>query len=324
MKRLLAMLPGFLFVATVVEAAPVPDFWYVVPGEATSAGYAAGRLVQGVVIPSSVHPTVQTTPAGTVIAWRRADGTRQSFAVQGMSSFTFEPGPIANTTHVRFYPEITYEQPPQSCCSCASWINSVESVERLACVAGCSGCGCEGCICSPGRPCPVTPEGRLILVVHNDPAKTMTFTKDDGAGSITLASRDNGAVQFKGRHVTATMSPTGETEIHGPESITLPGAIANRARIRDDKALFAWSSPYATVILEQPRSMPAPLFHDETIVLGGPATEGQTNTPKRPTVTPVLDECSVCGTHPNSKADLDLFDCVPGDSVCYRCITWTC
>jgi hypothetical protein len=152
----------------------------------------------------------------------------------------------------------------------------------------------------------------------------MTFTKFDGAGSITLGGRDNGGVQFKGRHVTATLSPTGETVIHGPESITLPGAVANRARVRDDKAFFAWSSPHASVILEQPRSLPAPSFHDETIDLLVPKALGQASSPKRPTVAPLLDECSVCGTHPNSKADLDLFDCVPGDSVCYRCITWTC
>ncbi len=324
MTRVLAMLPWFLFVAPALQAAPAPDFWYVVPGETSPAGEDDGRLVQGIVIPSSVRPTVQTTSAGSIIAWRRADGTRQSFAIQGMSSFTFEPGPIANTTHVRFFPEIIFEQPPRSCCTCASWMNSVESVERLSCVAGCSGCGCEGCICSPRTPCPISPEGRLTLVAHDDAAKTLTFSKSNDTDTITMGSGGNGGVQFKGRQVKATMSSTGEVVIHGPESITLPGALANRGRVRDDKAFFAWSSPYASVILEQPRSLPAPSFHDGTIDLNDPKAGGQAISAKRHAVAPVADECSVCGTHPNSKADLEIYDCVPGDSVCYRCITWGC
>jgi len=323
MKRLFSISSAVLLVATALQAAPAPDFWYVVPGDTPSAEAAEGRLVQGIVVPTTVQPTIQTTPSGSIIAWRRPDGTRQSFVIQGMSTFTFAPGPMANTTHVLFHSKLVYEHPTRSCCSCASWLNSVESVERLDCVAGCSGCGCEGCICSPGTPCPTEPEGRLTLVAHDPPGKAMTFAKSNGTDTITLGGGDGG-VRFKGRHVTATMSPTGETVIHGPESITLPGAVASRARLTDDQAFFAWSSPYASVILEQPRSMLAPLFHDDTIDLGVPAAVEKANSSKRRAVAPVLDECSVCGTHPNSKADLDLFDCVPGDSVCYRCITWTC
>jgi hypothetical protein len=38
----------------------------------------------------------------------------------------------------------------------------------------------------------------------------------------------------------------------------------------------------------------------------------------------VMDRCSACGTHPNSMSDLVIYDCVPGDSMCYRCVSWEC
>lgn len=329
MKRCLVISFAFLIVATVVHAAPPkrvaapnPDFWYVVPGEAPPVG--ASSMVRGIVVPTSVRPTVQTTPAGSVISWTRPDGTRQSFVVEGVSSFTFEAGPLTGTTYVPFQRSRRLTNDPNSCCSCASWQNSVESLERLTCVAGCQGCGCEGCICSPGLPCPISPEGSLTLVAHNDSANTLTFAKSNGTDAITMGGRGDEGVQFKGRHVTATMIPTGETVIRGPESITLPGGVAERGRITNDKAFFAWSSPYASVILEQPRSMPAPSFEDETIDLNVPAAVGPASSIRRPGVVPMLDDCRICGTHPNSVGDLDIYDCVPGDSVCYRCITWRC
>ncbi len=323
MKRVFAFSSALFFFVTVIQAAPpkpaaapTPDFWYVVPGEASPANDDGGRLVQGIVVPTTVRPTVQTTPAGSVIGWQRADGTRQSFAIQGMSSFTFEPGPIANTTHVRFRPELINEPIPQRCCTCASWINSVESTEALACVPGCVGCGCVGCICTPGGPCPTSPEGVLTLVAHNDPARILVFEQSDVAGSVTMGSPAEGGVRFKGRNVTTTLSPAGNTMIHGPESIALPGGVAHKARITDDRAFFAWSSPHAAVILEQPRSIPAPSFRDETIEFNLSAKR------RAPTVAP--NECRICGTHLNSKADLDIYDCVPGTTVCYRCLTWSC
>ncbi len=329
MKRLVVISFLLFIVASVLQAAPpkrvaapTPEFWYVVPGEARAADATA--VVRGIVVPTSVRPTVQTTPAGSVISWKRPDGTRQSFVVEGVSSFTFESGPLTGTTYVPFQRSRHLVNDPNSCCSCASWQNSVESIDRLACVAGCLGCGCEGCICSPGLPCPTAPEGSLTLVAHNDVAKKMTFVKSNEIDTITMGGRGDAGVQFKGRHVTATMTPMGETVIRGPESITLPGGIAERSRVRDDKAFYAWSSPYASVILEQPQSMPAPLFHDGKIDLNVPAVAGRANSTRRPTIAPVMDDCRVCGTHPNSVADLELYDCVPGDSVCYRCITWRC
>jgi hypothetical protein len=324
MKRFFSMLPGFLVLAGVLHAAPAPDFWYVVPGGESVTEADASRLVQGIVIPTKVRPTIQTTPAGSAITWRRPDGGRQSFVIQGMSSFTFEPGPIADTTHVNFKAKIIYERPPHSCCSCASWLNSVESLEMLACVPGCNGCGCEGCVCSPGLPCPIEPYGRTTLVAHGGSGERLTFAKSFDTDTITLDSHESGPARFSGCHLTATMSESGVTEIHGAESITLPGAIENRGRVTGDKAFYAWSTPSAALILEQPRSKPAPSFHDGTIEFNVPTATGLTIPGKRPTLEPRTSECSVCGTHPNSQADLEIYDCVPGTYVCYRCITWTC
>jgi hypothetical protein len=328
-------LPQFACVAALVattlqaapqkrEAAPAPDFWYVVPDE--SAGAAESGLVKGLVIPSSVHPAVRTTPTGSVISWRRPDGTRQSFAVQGMSSFTFEPGPLAGTTYVPFSLRRHLEYGSDSCCACASWLNMVESIERLSCVPGCSGCGCEACICTPMSGCAVSPPGVMTLAAHNDPEATMTFRKTGATERIELAGRGRAAVSFNGKHVSATVNAQGETVIINPESVTLPGPIARSESMRGDRALFAWSSPEASVILEQPRSMTAPLVQGSTIDFGNRRDEAPTATAlaRRLEAEPVESRCRVCGTHPNSMSDLSIYDCVAGDSVCYRCVSWEC
>lgn len=316
-------------VATTLQASPpkreratVPDFWYVVPDESTAR--VDSGLVRGIVIPSSVNPTVRTTPTGSVISWRRPDGARQSFAVQGMSSFTFEPGPLVGTTYVPFG-FTRYLQPrTDSCCACASWLNMVESLERLSCVPGCSGCGCEACICSETSGCPLSPPGVMTLVAHNDPTSTMTFRRSGATERIEIASRGRAAVSFHGRHVSATMNAQGETVIVNPESVTLPGRVASSESVRGEQALFAWSSPDASIILEQPRSMAAPLLQDGVIDFGTQRDVAPTATAKWLEAEPVADMCRVCGTHPNSMSDLTIYDCVSGDSVCYRCISWGC
>lgn len=304
------------------EAAPVPDFWYVVPDE--SAPAAESGLVRGLVIPSSVSPTVRTTPTGSVISWRRLDGTRQSFAVQGVSSFTFEPGPLVGTTYVPFASRKHLQYDPDGCCTCASWQNMVESIERLGCVIGCNGCGCEACICSPTSPCPGSPLGAMTLAAHNDPATTMTFGKAATTDGIKITSRGRAAVSFHGNHLAATVNAKGETVINNPESITLPGRVASSESVRGDNALFAWSSPDASVILEQPRSMPAPAFHGGTIDFKSQRDVAPETTARHLEVEPAMDRCRACGTHPNSMSDLIIYDCVPGDSVCYRCVSWEC
>ena len=328
MHRLLAIVSASLLVATAVQAAPPmrdaapPDFWYVVPDETSASG--ASGLVRGIVVPSSATPTVQTTPAGSVISWRRPDGTQQSFVVQGISSFTFEPGPLAGTTYVPFGRRKHLQYAPDSCCTCASWQNSVESVEALSCVPGCIGCGCEGCICSPTYPCPEAAIAGMTLVAHNGPGPTMTFGRSGANDGITIVRKGRAAVRFHGKHLAANVTSQGETEINNPDSITLPGRVATRASIRGDKALFAWSSSDASVILEQPQSMPAPSFQGGTIDFDAQPADAPTTTAKRLEVEPVMDRCRVCGTHPNSTADLDIYDCVSGDSVCYRCVSWEC
>jgi hypothetical protein len=326
-------LPQFACVAALVvttlqasppkrEAAPVPDFWYVVPDESTAI--ADSSSVRGIVIPSSVNPTVRTSPTGSVISWRRPDGTRQSFVVQGISSFTFEPGPLVGTTYVPFSSRRHLQPGTDSCCTCASWLNMVESLERLSCVLGCSGCGCEACICSSTSGCPMSPPGVMTLVAHNDPAVAMTFRKEGETDRIEIASRGGAAVKFHGKHVSATLNAQGETVIVNPESVTLPGQVAQSESGRGERALFAWSSPEASVILEQPRSMAAPSLHGGTIDFSTRRDEAPTTTAKWLEAEPVADMCRVCGTHPNSMSDLTIYDCVPGDSVCYRCISWGC
>ena len=304
------------------EAATVPDFWYVVPDESTAK--VESGLVRGIVIPSSVNPTVRTTPTGSVISWHRPDGTRQSFAVQGMSSFTFEPGPLVGTTFVPFSSRGPLQPGADSCCTCASWLNMVESLERLSCVSGCSGCGCEACICSSTSGCPVSPPGVKKLAAHDDPTSTMTFRKSGATDRIEIASRGRAAVSFHGRHVSATMNAQGETVIINPESVTLPGQVTRNESVRGEQALFAWSSPEASVILEQPRSMAAPLFQGGVIDFDPQRDVAPAATAKWLEAEPVAGMCRVCGTHPNSMSDLTLYDCVPGDSVCYRCISWGC
>jgi hypothetical protein len=302
------------------EAVPAPDFWYVVPdGSVTESG-----LVRGLVIPSLVNPTVRTTPTGSVLSWRRPDGTRQSFAVQGISSFTFQPGPLGGTTYVPFSLGKHLQYDPDGCCACASWNNMVESIERLGCVAGCSGCGCEACICSPTYPCPAGQVGAMTLAAHNDPAATMTFRKADATGRIDIARRGRAAVSFHGRSVAAEVNAQGVTMIINPESVWLPGQVTTSESTRGDHALFAWSSPEASVILEQPRSMAAPSFHGGTIDFGNRRAEATTSLAKRLETEPAMDRCRVCGTHPNSMSDLTIYDCVAGDSVCYRCVSWEC
>jgi hypothetical protein len=326
-------LPQFACVAAVVattlqaappkrEAAPVPDFWYVVPDE--SVAVATDGLVRGLVIPSSVNPTVRTTPTGSVISWRRPDGTRQSFAVQGISSFTFEPGPLAGTTYVPFSLSRHLQYNPDSCCVCASWNNMEESIERLGCVPGCNGCGCEACICSPTYPCPASQLGSMTLAAHNDPAATITFRKADATERIDIAGRGRAAVSFHGRSVSAEVNARGETVIINPESVTLPGQVAISESTRGDQALFAWSSAEASVILEQPRSMAAPTFRGGTIDFNNPRREEIAAGARYLEVEPVGDRCRACGTHPNSMSDLTIYDCVPGDSMCYRCVSWEC
>ena len=329
MKRCVAISSALLIVATALSAAPpkpvaapAPDFWYVVPGETPEMG--ASAMVRGIVVPSSVSPTVQTTPAGSVLSWRRPDGTRQSFVVQGVSSFTFAPGPLAGTTYVPFRRSKLLEYDPRGCCSCASWENSVESVEALSCVVGCLGCGCEGCICSPTFPCPSGPDSAMTLVSHNDPATSMTFGKAGEKDGITVINHGNATARFEGRQLSADVNSAGKTVINSPDSISLSGRVDSRASVRGDRALFAWSSPDASVILEQPRSMPAPSFHEGTIDLSGQPAGAPATAAKHLAIEPVMDRCSACGTHPNSDSDLDIYDCVPGSSVCYRCVSWEC
>jgi len=327
MTRLFAIATVARLAATVLAAAPStqgPDFWYVVPGDASMA--TADAPVRGIVVPTSVTPTVQTSRGGSVISWRRPDGTRQSFVVRGIDAVTFEPGPLRGTIYVPFgtprRPQVI--RPDESCCSCATWLNSVESVEHLSCVAGCMGCYCEGCVCSPTLPCPVSPSTGTTLVANGGRWPVMSFVQSGEEHAVTVAGDNGRAVRFWGRHVSAEILASGDPWITNPDAIELPGRVVSRSAVRGEKALFAWVSPDASVILEQPRSLPAPSLRAGTIEFDREPIAATEAIAKQLAVDPTMDRCRACGTHPNSEADLDLFECVPGFSVCYRCVSWEC
>ena len=152
----------------------------------------------------------------------------------------------------------------------------------------------------------------------------MTFRKTRESDRIEIAGHGRAAVSFQGRHVSATLNAQGETVIISPDSVTLPGRVAQSESIRGERALFAWSSAEASVILEQPRSMAAPFFEGGTIDFRTQRDPAPTATAKRLELEPTGETCRVCGTHPNSMSDLTIYDCVSGDSVCYRCVSWGC
>ena len=325
--------------ATVVYAAPAkvdsrksgpsaaavsaPDYWYVIPGDAPSASFT--DLVTGIVIPSSVEPSVQTTPAGSVVTWQRPDGTRQSFVVQGVASLTFRPGPLKGTTYVPFVDarRLRYDPDfdPKSCCTCASWQDSEESVEQLSCVIGCVGCGCEGCICSPTYPCPMGPANTMTLKPNKGASPNLRFDTATAAAEVTV-SGSQGVLRFRGKSLSAKAAIDGGAEITNPESITIPGRVVASSTVRGDKALFAWTSPETTVILEQPKGLPAPSIDRESSTIN-PGSRGATeSTALR--FQPLMDRCLVCGTHPNSDGDSERCECVPGTQTCTRCINFAC
>jgi hypothetical protein len=322
MKRLSLFACVVALFATEVLASPVPDFWYVVPG--TAPATTDSKLVRGIVVPSSAKPAVETTPAGSILSWRHPDGTRRSFVVKGVSSITFEPGPLAGTTYVPFRTSKRVQYDPDGCCHCASWQNSEESIESLSCVVGCQGCGCEACICSPTYPCPAGPDGGMTLAADNDPSVTMTFDKSGVQQEVVVVGRLPAAARVRGKNLVAKLSSTGETIFSNPDSIALAGRVTSRKTVRGDKAFFVWTSPEVAVILEQQQSMRAPSFRDGVIGFDSRSTDAPAMEVRHLQVEPVMDRCSACGHHPNSQPDLEVMDCVPGEGACLRCVSWEC
>lgn len=325
MKRLPVIVSVLLFAMTASHGAPtratVPDFWYVLP--ATDGPAAQRDLVRGIVVPSTATPTVQTSPAGSVISWPRLDGSTQSFVVRGVSSFAFERGPLAGTTYIPFRRAKRLELAPDDCCACASWPHMEESIEHLTCVEGCAECGCEACICSPTYPCPFGVAGDMKLKANNGASPVITIGKAGTNSDVAFESGGGIVARFSGRRLDARIDARGVTTIDNPDSITLAGPVFGRAAILQDKAYFAWVSPEASVILEQPVTMQAPTIQGQTINFSRPPVDAVASGKHRVLQTN-MDRCRVCGTHPDSVADLDLYDCVPGNSVCYRCVSWEC
>ena len=122
--------------------------------------------------------------------------------------------------------------------------------------------------------------------------------------------------------MSARIASDGSTEIVNPESIALSGDIVTNSIVRGDTALFAWSSPETTVIVEQPKAMPAPELEDGTIELSPRRSDAPATNALR--LEPMGDRCIVCGTHPNSDGDSEKCECVAGTQTCTRCINFAC
>jgi hypothetical protein len=152
---------------------------------------------------------------------------------------------------------------------------------------------------------------------------SITIGKSGARDEVTFVDRGRIAARFNGQRLLARFDSHGRAVIDDPDSITLFGPVTSRIATRGDDALFAWSSPGASVILEQPRSMPTPSLRARTIQLA-PEPAEEDSFSKRVSIEPAMDRCRVCGTHPDSVADTEIYDCVPGDSVCYRCVSWEC
>jgi hypothetical protein len=294
------------------------DFWYVV-SDAGMQDFSPTRI-EGIVIPSGVEQAVQMTAAGAVLAWTRADGTRQSFVVQGVSALDLKPGPLQGTTYIPFTRWLSRDD---SCCACASWNNMVESVEEFSCVPGCTGCGCEACICDR-LPCPGSPGGRLRLVPHADVASSVAFDRSGPAAEIEFRSDNEGLTSFRGNRLIAKVSTSGELILENPDSITIPSGATSRGVVTGESAIYGWSAPGVSVIVEQASRAPAPRFQDGVIDFEHSVEPESQSMGKVLAFDPDSYRCRICGVHPNSDGDLDRMVCIPGGATCYRCVEFNC
>jgi len=168
------------------------------------------------------------------------------------------------------------------------------------------------------------PESVMTLKPHDRSAPMMTIGGSGAAEGLTVFNEGKPGARFRGKRLGAAVSRDGQPVITDPDTITLDGPVRSNSTARGDKALFAWSSAHAAVIVEQPRAMAAPSFGGGTIDLRSVSRDTPGAATDHLKFAPVMDRCSACGTHPNSDGDLEIYDCVPGTAVCYRCVSWEC
>ena len=322
MKRLAVIVSAVLSAMTASYGArtspTVPEFWYVVP--ATDSPNEVDDVVRGIVVPASVAPSIKNSPQGSIISWRRLDGTTHSFVVQGVSSLAFERGPLAGTIYIPFRAKRLMEA-DSGCCDCITFEDMSDSVEFLACEPGCPGCTCGACICP--EPCPSSPAQGLRLKANNGVGPSVMIGRRGTAQEIGFENHGAIAARFSGSRVLAGIDSRGVTTIENPDSITLSDGFSSRTSIVGDKAHFAWSSPDASIILEQPVTMAAPVVGARTIELH-PGSVDRTVLGRYREVQPRV-RCSVCGTYPNHYGDNERMVCLPGTTgTCYRCVSWDC
>jgi hypothetical protein len=144
-----------------------------------------------------------------------------------------------------------------------------------------------------------------------------------GAREVTFTN-DDGAITFRGRHLAVGLD-NGQPSIKNAELIDLPNAVLARSTTRGGKALFAFTSSVASVIIEQPSTLSAPSFSKGAINLTPIRDPASTPQPTmRFHLEMLSDRCQVCGTHPNSVGDVEIMECISGNSTCYRCVSWEC
>jgi hypothetical protein len=123
----------------------------------------------------------------------------------------------------------------------------------------------------------------------------LRFRTSGESDTISVGTRDESPVLFRGKRLSAQLQPDGVTEIVNPSSISISGQASNRMIVRGDSALYSWSSPDATLIIEQPKSAVAPSIEHEPNLR--PVSSGE------PSLTSVklqlpMNVCVICGSTP--------------------------
>jgi hypothetical protein len=150
----------------------------------------------------------------------------------------------------------------------------------------------------------------------------MTFAHSGPGKEIEFRTLDRSGARFRGDRLTAKVTPKGELLLENPDSITISGAATSRRLMRSNDALYGWSAPGVSVIVEQASSLPAPSFRNGTINFADGLSPDMES--RILAFDPDSYRCRICGVHPNSDGDLDRMVCIPGASTCYRCVEFNC
>jgi hypothetical protein len=276
---------------------------------------AAGthESVRGIVLPSTASPTLQTTAEGAAISWRRPAGARDSssFALQRLVRAW---SPTANS--LSFLRRANLEVAPDGCCTLSRSKTAANQLKPSLASRGAQAAGARAASVAR-RSTPLRSRRSDERPPGNGVGPTLTISGRGRGPSLTFEHRGDRGV-FAGRRPDAKIDPRGVT-VSGSDSITLFGPVTSRSESAATNHRCR-SRPRPPSFSSNPRmrfrrsAMERSVF-DPTLYAIRPG---------RPRPEPTTDRCSACGTHPDSVADTDIYDCVPGNSVCYRCVSWEC